>query len=224
MKKNILIVGGSSGVGFELARRYVEEGHRVCVAGWTDPKLPGAQFCRLAITASTDSLSQGVDNVITAFQDVHTLVYAAGFLQRGFIDELTDEALLTMNNVGLVAPMMLAARLKPLAPTPALPGCSMFGDDSPASVAIAYLEANRKSITVHNCRVDDADVSNCSGDGNRSTCIVSHTAPFDRAGPKGSFDIQMVKTKAYEEGEMEFVKSPSGWNAKRYKTVRQEAR
>jgi NAD(P)-dependent dehydrogenase (short-subunit alcohol dehydrogenase family) len=118
MKKNILIVGGSSGVGFELARRYVEEGHRVCVAGRTDPKLPGAQFCRLAITASTDSLSQGVDSVITAFQDVHTLVYAAGFLQRGFIDELTDEALLTMNNVGLVAPMMLAARLKPLAPTP----------------------------------------------------------------------------------------------------------
>lgn len=118
MKKNILIVGGSSGVGFELARHYAEEGHRVCVTGRTDPKLSGAQFHRLAITASTGTLPEDIDRLISAFQDIHTLVYAAGFLQRGFIDELTDEALLTMNNVGLLAPMMLAARLKPLAPTP----------------------------------------------------------------------------------------------------------
>lgn len=118
MKKNLLIVGGSSGVGFELARQYVAEGHRVCVTGRTDPKLPGAHFHRLAITASTEALSDDIDGLISAFRDVHTLVYAAGFLQRGFIDELSDEALLTMNNVGLVAPMMLAARLKSLAPTP----------------------------------------------------------------------------------------------------------
>jgi NAD(P)-dependent dehydrogenase (short-subunit alcohol dehydrogenase family) len=118
MKKNILIVGGSSGVGLELARHYVQEGHRVCAMGRTDPKLPGAQFHHLAITASADSLSGGIDSLVSAFQDVHTLVYAAGFLQRGLIDELSDEELLTMNNVGLVAPMMLAARLKPRAPTP----------------------------------------------------------------------------------------------------------
>lgn len=108
MKKNILIVGGSSGVGFELARHYAEEGHRVCVTGRTDPKLSGAQFHRLAITASTETLPDDIDRLVSAFQDIHTLVYAAGFLQRGFIDELTDEALLTMNNVGLLAPMMLA--------------------------------------------------------------------------------------------------------------------
>jgi len=34
----------------------------------------------------------------------------------------------------------------------------------------------------------------------------------------------MVKARAYEEGEMEFVKSPSGWNAKRYRAIKQEAR
>lgn len=118
MKKNILIVGGSSGIGLELARHYVDDGHRVCVVGRADPKLVGAQFHRLAITASTNSLSDGIDNLIFEFQDVHTLIYAAGFLQRGFINELTDEALVTMNNVGLVAPMMLVARLKPRAPTP----------------------------------------------------------------------------------------------------------
>ncbi|TIX90527.1 SDR family oxidoreductase [Rhizobium sp. P44RR-XXIV] len=118
MKKNILIVGASSGIGLELARHYVGEGHRVCITGRNDPSLPGAQFFRLPITTSTDNLAKGIDGLVAAFKNVHTLVYAAGFLQRGSIDVLPDAALLTMANVGLIAPMMLAARLKPLAPTP----------------------------------------------------------------------------------------------------------
>jgi short-subunit dehydrogenase len=63
-------------------------------------------------------LAKGIDDLVAAFQDVHTLVYAAGFLQRGLIEALADEALLTMTNVGLVAPMMLAARLKPFGAPP----------------------------------------------------------------------------------------------------------
>jgi short-subunit dehydrogenase len=118
MKKNILIVGGSSGVGLELARHYVSEGHNVCVTGRTEPDLPDARFFPLPITASAPDLAEGIDRLVTSFTDINTLVYAAGFLQRGAIDTLDDDALLTMTNVGLVAPMMLAARLKPLAPTP----------------------------------------------------------------------------------------------------------
>jgi len=40
------------------------------------------------------------------------LVYAAGFLQRGHIDDLSDSELQAMVNVGLLAPMMLVRRLK----------------------------------------------------------------------------------------------------------------
>lgn len=118
MKKNILIVGGSSGVGLELARHYVSEGHNVCVTGRTEPDLPDARFFPLPITASAADLTEGIDRLVTSFTGINTLVYAAGFLQRGAIDTLDDDALLTMTNVGLVAPMMLVARLKPLAPTP----------------------------------------------------------------------------------------------------------
>jgi len=118
LKKNILIVGGSSGIGLELARHYVGEGHRVCITGRGDPGLSNAQFFRLPITASADDLAKGISDLVAAFHGVHTLVYAAGFLQRGPIETLSDEALLTMTHVGLLAPMMLAARLKPLAPTP----------------------------------------------------------------------------------------------------------
>jgi NAD(P)-dependent dehydrogenase (short-subunit alcohol dehydrogenase family) len=118
MRKTILIVGGSSGVGLELARHYIDEGHRVGVTGRRDPELPGAQFFHLPIGASADALPLAIDDLISAFSGVQTLVYAAGFLQRGTIETLRDEALLTMTNVGLIAPMMLVSRLKPLAPTP----------------------------------------------------------------------------------------------------------
>lgn len=118
MRKTILIVGGTSGVGLELARHYILAGHRVCITGRRDPGLTGAMFHPLPITASAEALNAGIDSLVSAYPGVQTLVYAAGFLQRGTIETLDDEALLTMTHVGLVAPMMLAARLKTRAPTP----------------------------------------------------------------------------------------------------------
>lgn len=112
MKKNILIVGGSSGVGSELARHYVAEGHTVCITGRKDPHLAGAQFERLAITGAEEELGPAIDRVLANFEDVHTLVYAAGFVQRGHIEDLDDGDLRTMVNVGLLAPMMMVQRLK----------------------------------------------------------------------------------------------------------------
>jgi len=118
MKKSILIVGGTSGVGLHLARHYVTEGHRVCVTGRRDPGLEGAQFHSLSIGPSPQSLASEIDRLASAYPGVQTLIYAAGFLQRGAIQTLDDDALSTMTNVGLLAPAMLAARLAPLAPAP----------------------------------------------------------------------------------------------------------
>lgn len=89
-----------------------------CITGRRDPELSGATFHALPITASAETLSRDIDRLMAVFPGVHTLIYAAGYLQRGSIDKFSDDELLTMTNVGLVAPMMLAARLKPLAPTP----------------------------------------------------------------------------------------------------------
>lgn len=118
MRKNILIVGGTSGVGFELARLYSIAGHNICVTGRRTIDLPGVRHHYLNIAASADALASDIDALLRAFPDIHTLVYAAGFRQRGSIDSLTDTDLAAMTNVGLLVPMMLAARLKPLAPTP----------------------------------------------------------------------------------------------------------
>lgn len=116
MKKNILIVGGSSGVGLELAEHYVAEGHTVCITGRSNPQILEAKFYPLDIGA--DRMSAQVDALLDGFSDIHTVIYAAGFLQRGTIETLDDAALISMVNLGLLVPMMLVARLKPIAPTP----------------------------------------------------------------------------------------------------------
>ena len=118
MLKNILIIGGTSGIGLSLATYYSQAGHQVCVTGRKDPGLENVQFFRLCITGSSSDLSRDLDLLVNLFPAVHTLIYSAGFLQRSSIDDLDDDALVTMANIGLVAPMLLAARLKPLAPTP----------------------------------------------------------------------------------------------------------
>ncbi len=112
LHKNILIIGGTSGLGLELARHYVCEGHTVCITGRVDPDLHNAQFQTLDISSSSVQLEHDLNQLLTRFPLVNTLIYAAGFYQYGPIDALNTEDILTMTNVGLVAPMMLVNKLK----------------------------------------------------------------------------------------------------------------
>ncbi|MFT6874493.1 MAG: short-subunit dehydrogenase involved in D-alanine esterification of teichoic acids [Granulosicoccus sp.] len=50
MNKNILIVGGSSGLGLDLAEHYIWEDHNVCVTGRHDPILAGGHTVNLTST------------------------------------------------------------------------------------------------------------------------------------------------------------------------------
>lgn len=112
MKKNILIVGGSSGLGLDLAKHYVQEGHNVCVTGRHNPGLAGSTYIELNIDADSDHLISCMDNLIESFPKVNTLIYTAGYCQRARIDELSDANIIQMTNIGLVAPMLLVQRLK----------------------------------------------------------------------------------------------------------------
>lgn len=112
MKKKILIVGSSYGVGENLAKHYVADGHTVCITGRRNPNLAGARFHPLAMTENANDLVEDIDRIVEDFPAVNTLIYAARYLRRGHIDDLGDSDLQTMVNVGLLAPMMLAQRLK----------------------------------------------------------------------------------------------------------------
>ena len=118
MKKRILIIGGTSGVGLELARHYSVDGHTVCVTGSRNSNIDEIQFLKLAIVDDAKQLGSDIDRIVDSFKGVNTLVYSAGFLQRGHIDALSSSDLQKMVNVGLLAPMMLVQKLKTKLNTP----------------------------------------------------------------------------------------------------------
>jgi len=112
MTKNILIVGGSSGLGFALAKRYRAQDHTVFITGRKDPHDPELHFCAFAITAQTESLGAELDALLALTGPIDLLIYAAGYYQEGTLDQLRDSEILTMLNVGLTVPALLIQRLK----------------------------------------------------------------------------------------------------------------
>lgn len=112
MKKNILIIGGTSGVGLKLAKHYRNEGHTVCITGRKNPNAKGVMFSSFDIGHDNAKLAGDCNRLLDEFPNVNTLVFAAGFLQRDTIENLSDDALAQTTNVGLLAPMMLISRLK----------------------------------------------------------------------------------------------------------------
>ena len=112
MRKNILIVGGTSGLGLELAGMYSILGHTVFITGRKDPQRQNLKFIPFFIEASSDKLGEVIDHLISSLPHINTLIYAAGFYQEGRIDTLSDEQILKMINISITTPALLVHRLK----------------------------------------------------------------------------------------------------------------
>ena len=112
MIKDILIIGGTSGLGLELAERYAKLGHRVVITGRTDPKKENLKFVAFDVGTHTDELKDRIEKLITEAPTINTLIYVAGYYQEGLIDQLRDEDIFGMINIGLTAPALLIHRLK----------------------------------------------------------------------------------------------------------------
>lgn len=112
MAKNILIVGGSSGLGLELAKQYLALGHTVHITGRQDPQVAGLAFHFFPIDAHTAELPARVEALVSQLPPMNTLIYAAGYYQEGRIDQLNPQDIIEMTNVGLLAPALLVQRLK----------------------------------------------------------------------------------------------------------------
>ena len=107
-KQTALIVGGSSGLGLELGH-LLSESHQVFVTGRRDPKQKDATFVPLELGGG--NLAENLDKLIGNLPNIDLLVYAAGFYQEGKIDELSDDDIRKMENVGLLAPVLLVQRI-----------------------------------------------------------------------------------------------------------------
>ncbi|MBI4232620.1 SDR family NAD(P)-dependent oxidoreductase [Candidatus Peregrinibacteria bacterium] len=109
MEKAALVVGGTSGLGLQLALGLVPM-YKVTVTGRKDPQDSRLSFAYLDINPR-ESLSQKLDAVVSNSRHLDLLVYAAGFYQEGKIDILSDEEITKMAYVGFNAPVMLLQRI-----------------------------------------------------------------------------------------------------------------
>lgn len=98
-QKTILITGGSSGIGFELAKQLLQLGNTVIITGRDQEKLDRAKQALPAIhTVQSDvsdaqSISLLYEDVIARFPALDTLINNAGIMRNLKLDairELTD--------------------------------------------------------------------------------------------------------------------------------------
>lgn len=108
MRSTALIVGGTSGLGLELARLFSKY-HDILITGRSDPKIDTLRFHTLEL--GTDSFKQNIDTLMEELPEIDLLLYAAGFFQEGRIDDLSDTDIEQMGRVGLLAPSLLLNRI-----------------------------------------------------------------------------------------------------------------
>lgn len=109
---NTLVIGGTSGLGLEIGTLLLDQDGAVYVTGRVN-RVSATKLRFLQFTIGTDAriLRTDLDHLVASLPHIDLLVYAAGFYEQGRIDELSDEHILTMLNVGETAPMFLLQRL-----------------------------------------------------------------------------------------------------------------
>jgi short-subunit dehydrogenase len=94
---NTLIIGGTTGLGLKLAKRFKEGGDNVIVTGRKEIK-EDIEF--KAFDLSSPELARRINDFVVELPDVDRLVYAAGYFQEGRITDLSDAEIEEMIDVG----------------------------------------------------------------------------------------------------------------------------
>ena len=81
-----LVIGGTSGLGLELAKLLKDNHDEVVITGRTDPKQEGLKFAQLNID-SEQEFSLPLQWVVDDNAPFETVVYNPGFYQEGRISE-----------------------------------------------------------------------------------------------------------------------------------------
>lgn len=94
----VLIVGGTSGLGLELAKQLSGSGQEVIITGRRDPEEPKVRFEAFDLT--THKLSSRIEKLVEELPEIEALIYAAGYFQDGRITDLTEKQVEEMIDVG----------------------------------------------------------------------------------------------------------------------------
>jgi NAD(P)-dependent dehydrogenase (short-subunit alcohol dehydrogenase family) len=95
-----LIIGGTSGLGLEVARFMAAQDNyeHPIVTGRHDPEAIFADYREFDL--NTEPLADRIGKFVMELPPIHALVYSAGFYQEGHITDLSDADVDKMFNVG----------------------------------------------------------------------------------------------------------------------------
>lgn len=117
MKKKILIAGGSSGIGYAIARHFYDKKWDVLITGRNKDKLNSAkQLLPEAHTLVYNSFEdQDLDHIADFIRHtwegrLDVLVNSAGHVELGALKDISRRSLLDMYQAHLVGPSLLCAR------------------------------------------------------------------------------------------------------------------
>lgn len=95
---NVLVIGGTSGLGLEIAKSFCGLGNKVIVTGRRDFNDKNLTYEPFDLAAP--NLLRRVNKLVTDLPRISVLVYAAGFHQTGRVTDLTEQQIEEMIDVG----------------------------------------------------------------------------------------------------------------------------
>ena len=105
-----LLIGGTSGLGLEIAKLLRDAGDEVIITGRKNPEERGLQFQRFDLDLGAE-LASAVDTFVSALPQIDRFIYCAGFYQEGNVTELEDHSITKMLDVSLHAPIWFTREL-----------------------------------------------------------------------------------------------------------------
>ncbi len=95
---NALVIGGTSGLGLNIARNLSILNNEVYVTGRQEFSEKGLQYERFDL--SETNLPHRVGELVARLPEIGTMVYAAGFFQEGTVTDLSEQQIEDMIDVG----------------------------------------------------------------------------------------------------------------------------
>jgi short-subunit dehydrogenase len=121
--KKILITGGGSGLGAELAKGYGEDGNHIILVGRNEENLKkvtkeiiqqgaSAEYCVMDIS-NKDSIDRGIKAIVEKHNNIDYLINSAGVGFFGPIETLTMDEMNTMIDINVKGTVMITMKLLP---------------------------------------------------------------------------------------------------------------
>ncbi len=124
--KNIVITGGSRGIGRALAEQLSQQGHRVLILCRSNPEIDGVEWvsCDLEDRQSMDA---AVLHIAKAISSIDALVHNSGYLVNAPFASLSYEELECSYRINVFGPFYLTQQLQPFLSFAHVVGVSSMG-------------------------------------------------------------------------------------------------